>query len=264
MSALCTGDDTVRAYNDVTVEVCIDLKCSEDDEIQLVDVCALVERVCILICRDVEVTRIGRCGADRILVEILRIYEAADEAFLEEVTHWLCDTADTEGHVDITLTHDLCEVLGGSDGSTADTGLVGEALLEVRCVHNEVCAVLRHEQLSLIRRRLRCAGGDLRRITDLVDLYDIIDLHLRNLCRKVWEWYQCIGDRNYAICILCIHCGVGKYAAVCLTAVGVQVTILIRGWCADEGDVDVGLAAHDGSRTGTVGTHDRKSLKTTV
>ena len=208
MSALGTGDDTVRAHNDVTVEMCIDLQCREDNEIQLVYVCALVERVCILICSDVEVTRIGRCGADRILVEILGINEAADEAFLEEVTHWLCDTADAEGHVDITLTHDLCEVLGGSDGRTADTGLVGEALLEVRCVHNEVCAVLRHEQLSLIRRRLRCTGRDLRRITDLVHLYDIIHLDLRNLCRKVREWYQCIGNRNHAVCILSIHCGV--------------------------------------------------------
>ena len=54
MSALCTGNDTVRTYNYVTVKVYVYFQCCQDYEIQLIYNSTLVKWICLLTSRDTE------------------------------------------------------------------------------------------------------------------------------------------------------------------------------------------------------------------
>ena len=54
MSALGTGDHTVRAYNHVAVKVYVHFQCRKDNKIQLIYYSALVKWVCILTGRNTE------------------------------------------------------------------------------------------------------------------------------------------------------------------------------------------------------------------
>ena len=54
MSALGTGDHTVRAYNHIAVKVYVYFQCRKDNKIQLIYYSALVKWVCILTGRNTE------------------------------------------------------------------------------------------------------------------------------------------------------------------------------------------------------------------
>ena len=54
MSALCTGDHTVRTYNYVTVKVYVYFQCCQDYEIQLIYNSTLVKWVRVLTGRNTE------------------------------------------------------------------------------------------------------------------------------------------------------------------------------------------------------------------
>ena len=77
MAALCTGDDAVRADNDVAVEVGIHFQGSQNDVIQLVDERALVHRACILARRDGEMVGVGADVIDSVQVKVLGIHQLA-------------------------------------------------------------------------------------------------------------------------------------------------------------------------------------------
>ena len=73
MSALGTCDHAVGTDNDVTVKVYVNLKRRKDHEIQLIDISALVEWVCVLGCRDLDVVWILLDGLDCAHIKILCI-----------------------------------------------------------------------------------------------------------------------------------------------------------------------------------------------
>ena len=261
MSALGAGDDTVGAHDHVAVEVHVHLKGSEDDEIKLVDIGALVEGVRVLARGDVEVVRVAVNGADGVLVEVLGIHQLVDQSLFQKLAHRLRDAADAEAHVDAALPHDLREGDGGGDGSAADTGLIGEALLEVGRADHEVRAVLRHQELSLVGGGLCSAGRDLGGISDLIHDHDVVHVSLGDLRREVREGNQAVRHRHDSVGELGIDRGIGKNAAVCLAAVGCQVAVFIRRGGADERDVHVGLAALDGADSSAVGSHVCQALQ---
>ena len=209
MSALGSGDHAVGTYDYITVEVYINLKGCQDHEVKLVDVSTLVERICILGCGDLDVVRIGLDGLNGTHIEILGIYDLVDETLRKQVAHRSSDTTEAKSHLNAALLHDLSERDGGCDGRTADTGLIGEAILEVWGVDNELGAVICHHDLTDIGGRFCCAGCDLGRISDLI--YDTDEIHLGHgdACRDVRERYEAVSDCYDSVCVPGVYHGIG-------------------------------------------------------
>ncbi len=101
-------------------------------------------------------------------IEILSIYDLVDQALCKQVAHRGGDTAKAKAHLNATLFHDLSKGDRGCDGCAANTGLVREAILEVRSVDHELGAVICHHNLTDIGGRFCCTGCDLCRVTDFV------------------------------------------------------------------------------------------------
>ena len=82
MTALCPGDDTVGADNNVDIEFRINFEGTEDDKVQFIDVSALVEGVSILARRDFIMVRVRLDVFNGSRIKILRISNLVDEAFM--------------------------------------------------------------------------------------------------------------------------------------------------------------------------------------
>ena len=263
MAALCAGDDAVGTDDDVAVEVDVHFQSCQDDVVQFIDKGTLVHGVGISACGDAVVVGVLDV-VDGIQVKVLGIQQHTDHAVVQQVAHGLGQTADAEAHLDVPLLHDLGQRDGGGDGCAADTGLIGEAVLEVRGVGHDLGAVLSHHQLALVGGGLGCAGGDLLRDTDLVHDADVIHLGHGDVGGIVGEGHQAVGDGDHVVGLIAVHVGVAQNAAVGLAADAAAVAVLIAGGCADEGDVHMGLAGDKGADTAAVAAHGRQTLQLAV
>ena len=81
MSALGACDHAVGADYNVTVKVHVNFQRCQDDEIEFVDISALVERVCVLGRGNFKMVWVRLDGLDRALVEILGIDELVNKTF---------------------------------------------------------------------------------------------------------------------------------------------------------------------------------------
>ena len=108
-----------------------------------------------------------------------------------------------------SLFHDLSEGDRGGDGSSADTCLVGETFLKIRCVDNKLCAVICHHDLSDISRRFCGTCRDLCRISDLIHNTHIVHVYHGDACRNVRERNEAVCHGNDLIRILGIDHRVG-------------------------------------------------------
>ena len=111
--------------------------------------------------------------------------------------------------MDASLFHDLSKGDRGGDGSSADTCLVGEAFLKIRGVDYELCAVIRHHDLSDIRCRLRGTCRDLCRISDLIHNTHVVHIYHGDACRNIRERNEAVCHGNNLIRILGIDHRVG-------------------------------------------------------
>ena len=160
----------------------------------------LVERVRVLTRGNAEMLQVLD-RLNRRCIKVLNVEQAVDLVIAEKIAHSLGKTADAEAHADVSLLHDLGQGQSGGDGSAADTGLIGETVLEVGRIDDELCAVLGHEKLSLVSGRLRCAGRDLLRIADLVDDDDIVDAGLADVSREVRVRDKAVRDADDPVCV---------------------------------------------------------------
>ena len=85
MTALCPGDDTVGADNNVDIEFRINFEGTEDDKVQFIDVSALVEGVSIMARRDFIMVRVRLDVFNGSRIKILRISNLVDEAFMLQI-----------------------------------------------------------------------------------------------------------------------------------------------------------------------------------
>ena len=260
MSALGSGDDSVRAYHHVAVKVYINFQSSQDYEIQLVHICALIEGVRILGSGNLKVIGVFLNGLDGSGIEILGIHQRLDQPFLQKLAHGARNAAYAELHLDSSLLHDLAKGDGGSDGSSAYAGLIGKSILKVRSIDYKLGAVVRHHDLTHIGGGLCGASGDLGGISDLINHNHIVHIYLRDASGQVRRRNQAVGNGHYLIRVLSVYHSVGQNAAVALSAVGLHIAVLIAGRRADEGDINVNLSCLDGSHTSAVGTHDGQIL----
>ena len=166
--------------------------------------------------------------------------------------------------MDVLFLHDLAQGDGGSDGCTADTGLIGEAVLKVRGVGHDLGAVLCHQDLALVGGGLGSAGSDLLGDADLIDDADVIHLGLVDLSGVVGVSHQTIGDSHNVIGHLSVHISIAQDAAVGLAAHTGAVAVLVTGGCADECDIHVGLAGLNGADTAAVAAHGSQTLELAV
>ena len=153
--------------------------------------------------------RIGLDGLNGTHIEILGIYDLVDETLRKQVAHRSSDTTEAKSHLNAALLHDLSERDGGCDGRAADTGLIGEAILKVRSVDNELGAVICHHDLTNIGGRFRCAGCDLGRVSDLIYYADEIHLGHGDACRDVRKRNEAVSDRYDSVCVLSVYHSVG-------------------------------------------------------
>ena len=263
MSALRAGDDTVGAYHYVAVEVNVNLKGCQNDIIKFVDERALVEGVRVCTCSDAVVSGVDDV-VDCVKVESLRIHQDADHAHIQKVAHGFGQSAYAKSHLDVALFHDAGQGDGRSDGSSADAGLIGETILEVRSVHNDLRAVFSHHQLALIGSGFRCACSDLLGDTDGIHNDNTVNLGHGDVCREVRERYQAVSDRYYILSTVAVDVGVTQNAAVGLAADTAEVAVIIGCGSADECDVNLCLTRYQRADTSAVAAHDRKALEFAV
>ena len=213
MSALRACDNAVRADNDVAVKVRINFESRENNEIELVHDRALVERVSVLACANTEMASLLHVF-DSIKVEVLSIEEAVNLVIVQEVAHRLRQAAYAESHTNTALFHHLCKRNRRRNRRTADTSLIREPVLEIRRVHHELCAVIRHHQFTHIFGRLCSTRCNLRWVSDFVHYNHIIDLCHRNVRREVRERHERVCNRNDFISIIAVNHCVRENAAV--------------------------------------------------
>ena len=163
--------------------------------------------------------------------------------------------------MDASFLHDFAQRSRRRNGRAADTGLVGEAVLEVGRVDNDLCAVVGHHQLAHIGGRLGRTGGDFFRDTDLVHHADVIDLGAVDVCRIVGERDKAVGDGYDLVSVVAVHEGIAQHAAVALTADALAVAVIVAGGRADKGNIDGRLAGLDGTDTAAVAAHDGETFQ---
>ena len=207
---------------------------------------------------------VGADIVDRVEVKVLRIHQLAGQTAIQQLAHGLGQAADTQTHMDVLLLHDLGQRDGGGDGCAADTGLVGEAVLEVGGVGHDLGAVLGHQDLALVGGGLCSTGGDLLGDADLIHDADVIHLGLVDLCGVVGVVHEAVGDGHHIVGHIGVHIGIAQHAAVGLAAHTGAVAVLIAGGCADESDVHMGLAGLNGADAAAVAAHGGQPLQLAV
>ena len=110
MSALCSGNNTVRAYHYVTVEVYIHFQCGQNDKIKLVHISSLIERIGILRCTDFDMAvRMFFNRLYRTQIKVLGIYQNINQVTLQKICHRFGQSANAKTHADAAFLHLVCQ-----------------------------------------------------------------------------------------------------------------------------------------------------------
>ena len=213
MAADGTADDAVRAYQHVHVELRIYLQGAQDYNIQGVGGASEVLARGILHSRNLLVVRIVLDGLRRHFVKGLHVDELADESFLVQFHHVGGDAAEGEGSLDTAVDHFLTDVLDGSKGSTAGTGLDAEAILKVTGVNDHFGSLFGKEDIAGILGIADGAGSNLGAVSYAFHHYHALYVGGRDGLGHVGIFHEVVGEHHHVLGITGIGQGVTQRAA---------------------------------------------------
>ena len=147
------------------------------------------------------------------------------------------------------------EAVHGQRGA-ADTGLEGEAVLEVGRCRDDVGHVLGHHQLTGVVGHTGFLGGDLLRVADSIHHADGIHVDAADGGGQIGERHQRIGDDDSVVGKVGIVVCKAHAAAVVLAALTLGVAAAVRGSSGEERDVDVHFPGLHGTGTAAVAADD--------
>ena len=114
----------------VNVKVKVNLGCTQQNNVQIINTGTLAADTCILSCRNFHVFWIGTDGFNCFQVKALYVQQSLEAAFFQHINHISGDTAHTVATMDAFFQHHLFDVFCSSQGCAACTSLEGEAVLE--------------------------------------------------------------------------------------------------------------------------------------
>ena len=150
MAAYSTAYYAVAAHEYVDIEVDVNLKSRQDNDVEIV--CGRT----LLLCAGIFVGShlfmacvvLQRFGSH--LVERLHVDESLNESLLVHFDHVGCDAAQCERGLDVLVNHALADILYGSERSTAGASLYGEALTEVTTGEDHLGSLLGEQDVAWI------------------------------------------------------------------------------------------------------------------
>ena len=224
MAAYGTADDAVAAHENIHVEVYIDLKGRQYDDVEEVGSRAWLLRTGVFDRRNLLVHTVvaQRFGCN--LVERLHVHEPFDKPFLVHLDHVGSDAAQRKAGFDALVDHALADILHRSERCSARTCLYGEARLEVAAVDYHLGSLLGEENVARVLGVADGTRGDLRRVADTFYHNYAVDINLRYARRTVGIGHKVVGKDNHVVGILCVGEGVADASADRLGIGGTRVS----------------------------------------
>ena len=107
----------------VHVEVCVDFRCAEDDDVKAVHNGALCIGRGIMRRGNFLVTRVVADGFHSLQIEALYIHQRFKAALIQHIHKVACDAAKAKAAMDVFFQHHILQELCGGKGGAARTGL---------------------------------------------------------------------------------------------------------------------------------------------
>ena len=252
VSAGTAHDAAVTVGMHVDVEIGVDLRCAEDDDVERIDDRALCKRGCVMRCGDLAVARIVPDGFDRLQIKALHVHQRVETALVQHIDEVSRDAAEAEASADLFLQHDVLEIFRRRQRRAARAGLEAEALFEESGRLDDVDRGLRHQKSDGIPCDFRCAGNDALRIADGV--HNDHRVHVGFGDRPVAEGIgvELVRDRHDELRVFRVRDRVAQRAACALSELTGQIAHRVTGGRCDERHVDRRSAVFDVGGTSAV------------